>query len=265
MEKRIRVIIIYMCLLILGGCGNPQNDQVRNEELTEESIVETSSVETCEEEPTVSAARMTREYIIEQNLFTEEELEGVDVEAILEEFKWKEGDENRLTWRTMFLIEIENQQIEAGILETIDYSYLNNLDWRENGLSKDELEDVTTIAFQYNDGAYFQTIILDKAKGKMYPGELCDLLAADIVPPEAMDMGEETWDDVMDLLDSCEVVKWKRRYQGTSVGTTGHYWWVLIIELENDEGCFYSGEGVTGISRPKQYDELEQGLKDLFK
>lgn len=61
----------------------------------------------------------------------------------------------------------------------------------------------------------------------MYLGELCNLLAVDIVPPVAMDMGEETWDDVMDLLDSCEVVKWNRRYQGTSVGTTGYFWWVL--------------------------------------
>ena len=270
MKKKLSGILFLISITLLCACGNRGDEQRNNEGYEEQRIEELTSVieETKEGMPEanmeMSEKRMTREYIIEQNLFTEEELEGVDVEAILKNHNWKEGDENRKTWKTFFLIEAEEQKIAAGIIQTVDYSYLGKLNVHEGGLSDEEFESIKTIAFQYNSGTYFETIILDKENGKMYLGEGCDLLAADVVPPVTIDMGEETWDTVMELLASCNVTEWKKRYQGTSVGTTGHFWWHLLIELKNEEKCDYSGEGVMGFSTPEKYRELEQGLKELF-
>lgn len=275
MKKGLLQVIILACIMSLWGCGKqegePQGEESPAAEESAETIVaidepeeSIAAAEESEEDTEMSGKRMTREYIIEQNLFTEEELEGVDVEEILERYKWNEGDENDRAWRTIFLVEIEEQQIAAGVVETIDYSYLLDIDSRENGLAKEELESVKTLVFQYNSGTYFETILLDKENGKMYLGETCDLLAADVVPPVAMDLEEKTWDAVVELLDSCDVVKWKKRYQGTSSGTSGYFWWFLLVELENGEVCNYSGEGVMGKSTPEQYQEFAQGLKKLF-
>lgn len=280
MKKRLSQMFFFIGIVFLCSCGSQEDEQQSMEsyeaERSEENIVameetgedmETETEEDMkpEEEMEMSEKRMTREYIIEQNLFTEEELEGVDVEAILEEWKWKEGDENRKTWRNRFLIEIKKQKIAAGLIETIDYSYLGELDSHEDGLSKEEFGSITTIAFQYQDGNYLESILLDKEKGKMYMGKACDLLVENAIPTVTMDLEEDTWDTVVTLLESCEVTKWKKRYQGTDEeGNTGNFWWNLFIELENGEKCFYSGEGVTGQNAPKQYRELEYGLTGLF-
>lgn len=279
MKKRLSQMFFFMGIVLLCGCGSQEDEQQRvesyeaerSEEITvameetgEDGKTETEGEMKPEEETEMSEKRMTKEYIIEQNIFTEEELEGVDVEAILENHNWKEGDENRKTWKTFFLIEAEEQKIAAGLIETIDYSYLGELDSREDGLSKEELGSIITIAFLYQDGNYLESILLDKENGRMYMGKACDLLVENAIPTTAMDMEEDTWDTVVTLLDSCEVTEWKKRYQGTSEGTTGNFWWNLFIELENGEKCFYSGEGAVGPSTPEQYRELEHGLRGLF-
>ncbi len=263
---RERGAIICLCLGVLCGCGNQQNVQEdRDETITGSFSDEGAETEQTREETDMDAKRMTREYIIEKGLFTEEELAGVNVEAILERYKWEEGDENQRTWRTMFEIEIKEQRVAAGLTETIDYSYLSELEIRENGLSRDKLGTVKTVAFQYNNGNYFETVILDREKGRMYLGETCDLLAAGIAPPVSQELGTEVWDSCLTLLENCDVPSWKKHYEGISEeGTTGHFWWLLMLELEDGTACDYSGNGVTGESAPKQYGELQQGLRDLF-
>lgn len=266
LRVRERMAIICLCLGVLWGCGNRQNvPEDRDETVTGSFSDEGAETEQAREETAMDAKRMTREYIIEKGLFTEEELAGVNVEAILERYKWVEGDENRRTWRTMFEVEIQEQRTAAGLTETIDYSYLSELETRENGLSREELGTVKTVAFQYNSGTSFETVILDREKSRMYLGEACDLLAADMAPPVSRELDTEVWDSCMALLETCDVPNWKKHYQGVSEeGTTGHFWWQLTLELEDGKACSYSGNGVMGENAPKQYGELQQGLHDLF-
>lgn len=147
-------------LLVISGCGNQGIGGNAYSEMTEES-------EEMERD------WMTKEYIIEHGLATEEELEGVDVDAMIKDCGLEKGMEDR--YNLPLLIELSKKDYIIGGYE-FDYQYLVDTEKSKNKLTDDDMNCIKTIGFECNEGTYFASMIFDLSEGAAYFGDGVDLL-----------------------------------------------------------------------------------------
>ena len=207
----------------------------------------------------INAIRMTREYAIEHGILTEEELVGVDFEAMAEEYDWQEGSEGDFDVKSSFL-SLKSRFPLPGY--GFDYSWLTTAIEQEDEFTKEDIEQIKVIGFSYQDGDSYKCMIFDFTECKAFLGENIRLYDIGAEPTMEISLTNDQMDELKSILRNSSVYKWNREYEGTNENTTGYYWWNLCYALEDGRRYFHSGSGVmNGI--PDGYHTLKNGL-DAF-
>ena len=159
MKKRNILLCILIMMLVLNACGN--------NEYTEEIGMETES-DSSESTEETSGIRMTREYAIEQGILTEEELVGIDFEAMAEYYDWEEGSESTRDVKGVF-----TRQGKKFLLPGygFDYTWLVSVTEQEEKFTKDDVDRIKAIGFNYKSGdSPAITMIFDFEERKEFYG-----------------------------------------------------------------------------------------------
>lgn len=252
MKRKHFLYLGIMTLVLSTGCGKQSESGTNENKKAAESSVD-------EEDQNMEEALISREYLLEHSNIKEEDLEGVDVEAFIEEFDLKESNIDKVNLE--FLLEVYK---EEGGETSSPYAYLTEAEYTSGGLKETDIALVRTAALYITSGTYQETLILDSKEEKGYWGEEANLFYAWDEKSTQIVYTEEKREEFTKLLEECQVVSWKGVYEGTSENTTGSFGWSLYLELEDGKIYQYKGSGVTGEHSPKQWATFEAGVKKLF-
>ena len=201
--------------------------------------------------------KLTREYVLGHGILTEEELEGVNFEAMVEEYDLKEGLEVSLDLRG-FILGVKNDFLLEGY--ALHYQYLLESEPSDNQIDSDDLVNVEVISFQYNPNSYYGTMVFDLEKKKGYFGDCVELLKASALPTDEIDLSDEQVEELRILLIKNHVEEWEERYSYVDESSTGSFWWQLIYELEDGRIFKHSGSNAW----PSNYSDVEGEFRAFF-
>lgn len=237
--------------LAAAGCGKQSVSNTESEHRNQTAE--------DKEEQNMEEALVTREYLIEHCGISERDLEGIDVDAFIEEFDLKESNIDKVN--VEFLLEAYKE--EAGESSS-PYSFFTEDAYETGGLKEEDIPGIQTAALYITDGTYQETIILDMGKEKGYWGKGTNLLYDMDEESEQITFTGEKREAFTKLLENCQVAAWKSRYEGTNEDTTGSFGWTLYLKMQSGKISRYTGSGVMGENRPEQWDDFEKGIKKLF-
>lgn len=249
LNKIWKIVILCLVLLLMGGCGIEKKSGREGEELKSEEDTEMAEKNW-----------MTREYIIEHGLATEEDLEGVDVEAMVRDCDWEKGIEERFNLPLMIDMLKRDYMYDEYMF---DYQYLVDTPKSEGTLTESDVKNIKTIGFECNEGTYFASMIFDLSEGKAYLGDGQDLLRKGVTPKQEIALTDEQIEAVKNHVISSGVLEWQEEYEGANPNDTDWFWWILYYELEDGSVYAYDGSGVVN-GTPENYREFVKGLQAFF-
>lgn len=254
MKKKYLICFVAILLISAAGCGKSDSEVADHE-----SDITQSEQEENREEQHMDEPLITREYLIEHCKINEEDLEGIDVDAFIKEFDLKESNIGKVNLE--FLLEIFK---EEGVSEAPLYEYLTKSSYESGGITKENIKEVRKAALYIVDGTYQETLILDGETETGYWGKAVNLFVNIDDVSEQISYTDKKEQEFKELLENCRLDTWKEKYEGSSENTTGSFGWTLYLELADGRIYRYSGNGVMGNSTPENWDEFEEGFKNLF-
>jgi hypothetical protein len=258
MEKKYWSALLVGVLLIclFWGCSF-NNNTVKNANGNSEEVLPTPETEDRWE----NTPLMTREYLLEHGLATEEDLEQIDVEYMIKDCDWHEGDEEEDNIALLFSDLKSDYLLDEYV---IDYSYLVETDKSEESFTEEDIEQIKIVAYVYNSGTYNSSMVFDFSERKAYFDDDGRLLERIPCPEEYIELSDEQIAEIKNLMRDCGVTEWKKRYEGTNKDSTGWYWWYLCYELEDGRIYSNSGQGAAGPVRPEGQSVLEESFDKFF-
>lgn len=239
--------VAFLTLILLTGCK-------QGVELTTETTTVTEQVSTTQD------ALATKQFIIEHFNITESDLEGIDVEGVIEYFQiTQEGiiSSSDVVAKLKMLEEQMNTEIGNGY---IDFSYIF-----EGNTSKDaiEVDSIKYIAFSYGQNDSSKTYIIDVLNSQ-YCSAIGDISFCNLHDEDALKMLESArLDDILKCVADAHVENWKASYEGNNGDTTGSEGWKLGIELKDNAVYSYSGYGMFGENAPAELNTIKQSICEL--
>jgi hypothetical protein len=258
MEKRYKSALVLGLLFICLCCGAVFSDNTVKD--TDGNSEEVLSIEETED-GVENTPLMTREYLLEHGFATEEDFGQVDVERMIAECDWHEGDEETYNIAVMFSALKRDFLLDEYV---IDYSYLLEKDDSDEPFTAEDIEQIKVVAYVYNRGTYNSSMVFDFAERKAYFDEGGHLLERIPCPEEYIELSDEQIAEIKKLMRDCEVTEWKKKYEGTNKDSTGWYWWFLCYELEDGRIYSNSGQGAAGQGRPEGQSVLEESFDKFF-
>lgn len=250
MIKKYSVWIGLVFMLGIVGCQQRQN---MTESSSEESVEDNSMEEQL----------ITKEFLMEQCRITEEELEGIDAEAFIKKYGLTESTIKKV--KIPVILEDYRQEMQAENREnTISYHYLTETEAEEGTFTEEEIPQIQVIAFYMNEGTYQETLIFDRKSKLAYFGKAVDLLENNAKPTKQKELSGADLLQLEEILKDSGIQNWKKRYEGSSEGTTGWFHWRLFLEMEDGRVFDYSGSGAEGESAPENYSLFIEKLHDMI-
>ena len=93
---------------------------------------------------------------------------------------------------------------------------------------------------------------------------MIDLLENHAKPTKQKELSRDELLQLEKILKDSGIQNWKRRYEGSSEGTTGWFHWRLFLEMEDGRVFDYSGSGAAGDSTPETYNLFTEKLHDII-
>ena len=222
MRKRLNILLcILIMILALNACGNSEH--------LEETSMETES-DSSESTEETRGVRMTREYIIEHGLATEEELEGVDIDRMILDGDWTEGIEEEYNIALM-IIGLKKEYLFED--DRLDYTWLVSATEQEEEFLKEDIDRIKVIGFEHkagNDPTI--SMIFDLEEQKAYDG-IYFSRKHKYYPTKEITLTDEQINEIRELMRNCAIDEWGTRYEGTNGYSTGNFWWALYYALED--------------------------------
>lgn len=204
---------LYAALIIgsMSACGQPADTaaDAKNEDA---------------EDPRAEAVR----FMADRYSFREEDLEGIDVEAFIEDYRLRETE---YTAEEVWKILEENREYYTITETDRIYSILyptDEIPKKGNDLEKDS--DIVSIGFYENPGSLQTFVLFDLDNGLCYVN--------DDVPHE---LDDENIAALKGICADTPVCSWDHRTVGEHGGTTGSYAWKMVFLLRNGTKCVYGG------------------------
>ena len=219
-----KAIIIPMICVITGtavlfsGCGKKDKVQVTTgTDMTEENKKEENPAEDARD-------LLKRKYSV-----TDEMLEGIDAEALVEDYRM---DENEYTKEEVWEIIEEQREYYAIDPSKEIFSILGNVDEiPEESSSFSEDKDITKVAYYRNPGSFQEKIVFDLENNVYYKDDA-----------KAYKMGNGVAKNIQETLKEAGISKWSHVYKDRgNINTTGSFGWKLAIEQEGGNICYYGG------------------------
>jgi hypothetical protein len=258
MEKRYKSALVLVTLFICLCCGAVFSDNtVKDADGNSEEVLSIEETEDGVE----NTPLMTREYLLEHGLATEEDLEQIDIERMMADGKWYEGMEKTINIPVM-VRSLKNLYLLDEYV--IDYSYLVEADKSEEPFTEEDIEQLKVVAYVYNSGTTNVSMVFDFSERKAYVDDDGRLLERIPCPEEYIELSDEQIAEVKKIIQDCKVPEWKKKYKGrydSSISDWG--WWYLCYELEDGRIYSNSGGGIC-YNLPEKIMDLRHDLKDFF-
>jgi len=196
---------------------------------------------------------LTRAYLIETFDITEADLEGINVEAVTEYYDLRQN----ITPENVSDIINRLKTLEADMIEeTSQPLYFTTYIYTGKAARKAfSADDIKYFAFFRNPGYQYYTTLIDFENGIEYT------YGSDSAGKiNSTSLNAEELENYRNIIDSCEIYRWKGRYIGHNGCTTGSYAWNVGIELYDGSVYSYYGCGIKGANQPASYDILLENI-----
>lgn len=204
------------------------------------------------------------EYLLANSTLEEEDFKGISIEDFIKRYELTEEAVADVYMEP--LLERYRQELQRELNEYPDYSYLRTSDNQMNKLNEEDIENIHVVAFYYTSGTYQESLLFDFQNKVGYLGETIDLLESEITEyTDQVELSDDEIQEVGNILQQTGVPDWNLSYEGQNEETTGSFGWNLYIELNDGSIIQYAGKGVIGASRPENYDEFVEKLKEVIK
>ena len=201
----LRYVCIFLTGAMLAACGSgPQREEPAEE-----------PAEIMDEEVMDSRAEAVR-FLVDKYHFTEENLEGIDVEAFISDYG----------------------------LRDVFYRLFPTDEIPETGNDLDAGSDIVTIGFYENPGSLQKMILFDIDGGLYY---------VDDATPHRLDA--DSIASLKGVCRDTPVCSWDHRTVGERGGTTGSYAWKMVFLLRDGAECVYGGWTDTDVL-PAGYEQV---------
>lgn len=241
-----KTIIIPMICVITGtavlfsGCG--EKDKKDPSTVSTDISDENGKKENDEEN--------AKELLKSKYSVTDEMLEGIDAEALVEDYRM---DETEYTKEEVWEIIEEQREYYAIDPSKEIFSILGNVDEipeESNSFSEDK--DITKVAYYRNPGSFQEKIMFDLENNVYYKDNA-----------EAYKIGDDAAKEIQKTLKEAGISKWSHVYKDRgNVNTTGSFGWKLAIEQEDGSICYYGGYTKDMTALPENFTMVEDVLLD---
>ena len=264
---RFIIAIVLGLMLSVSGCGQGVKQVAAEESITDyetESVVEeaegSDSVKgdnTADtEEDTMTGSEGYKKalvFMIEKYGFTVEELLGLDVEALIADYRLDSEDYTKEE-----IAEIIEDQREYYLLNPADeiFSILGNPD-DVPAISSDlpENADIAKIAMYINSGSLQRRVLFDLEDELYYVNDGTPYV---LEPEEA--------DKLKAVLKEAGVSSWEHVYEKDGEPeTTGSLGWKLVIVLKDQTECVYGGYTRDMSNLPDGFDQVDTVFSEIAK
>lgn len=264
-RKRLIQLWLVFCLLpAMAGCSqkaapdSPQTPEAETagggaagEGKSISEAIESITANSEETEMTGSDGyKKALAFMIEKYGFTVEELLGLDVEALIEDYHL---DTEEYTKEEV--AEIIGDQREYYLLDPADeaFSLLGNTnEVNANSADLPENADIAKIAIYINSGSLQKRIMFDLEDDLYYVDDgtpyVLEAEQIEIIKAGLKEAGVSTWDHYYENSGEQE--------------TTGSLRWKLVILLRDGTECAYGGYTKDMSTLPDNYDKLEKAFNE---
>jgi len=199
------------------------------------------------------APLITREYIIETFGVTEDDLEGLDIDTIAE---FHDLRQNWVTPDNMLDIVSYLENCEKYMNETLSnpvyfWDYIFDGSRAREPFSA---EDIKYFAILRNPGDTIYKVGINFETGTKYNYSSSEDLTRTVLNDEIVQY-------YRDVIDYCQIYKWRARYMGFDGCTTGSNAWFVGIELYDGTVYSYYGQGMFGNNAPSTQRTLFDCIK----
>lgn len=192
-------------------------------------------------------------FMINKYGFTVEELLGLDVEALVEDYQL---DKDEYTKEE--IVEIIEDQRDYYLLDPADeiFSLLGNTDEVDpNSADLPENADIAKIAMYLNAGSLQERFLFDFEEKLYYVNDGIPYV-----------LEEDQIETIKTGIKEAEVSTWNHYYESSDEQeTTGSFGWKLVILLRDGTECAYGGYTRDMSTLPDQFDKLETALTNAVK
>ena len=250
-RRKVFLLSILLVTLLLVACGDgrltEENDNMKNNMRGESSDMAEGTL-------------MTKEYIIEHGLATEEDLEGVDIDRMIIELDWKKGTEEGLNVAKLITTLKKDYLFEDS---RPDYSWLTSDIEQEEKFAKKDIGQITVIGFEYNAGDFYTSMIFDFMKSKAYLGLS---LYEKAEPAKEISLTGDQIKKIKEMLNNYALYEWDKKYEGIDDFDIldSNFMWNLYYALEDGRIYSNSGSGGFGNNAPNNWNELRDGFEAFW-
>lgn len=253
-KYRFMLIILLGTMLFISGCGQGEK-QGTSEDLhtafkteSEANGVKENTTEDTEEDVMTGSDGYKKAliFMVEKYGFTVEELLGLDVEALIEDYQL---DSESYTKEE--IAEILEDQREYYLLDPADeiFSLLGNTDEvPERGADLPENADIVKVAMYLNPGSLQKKVLFDLEENLYYVDDGTPY----ILEPEDADR-------IKDVIKEAGVSTWEHKYENKDEPeTTGSFGWKLVILLRDQIQCTYGGYTRDMNNLPDGFERIDE-------
>lgn len=242
MQRNLYSILFLILSILFTGCTN--DVEKSGEYDTEQNLI-------------------TREYLIENGVFTSEEIEGIDVDKLVREYGWTEGIEKNESFKRYFMRFGKDYLLPEY---TINYEYLEEKakypKWNQLEKSKNF---VVRLGVVENSGNENYSMVFDFEKKVAYYGYNESAFKERLEPGVFVELSDKQIEKINQLLSENDFFEWKSKYidwnSADKDSPDANFSWNFYVELEN--GKIYKVYG--SQDAPNTYGEVRDGLEKYFK
>lgn len=198
---------------------------------------------------------VTKEYLIEEYNLTENEIEGVDLDALIEEIQVTKDTFQSIDIH-IFLQQYKEYLNRSSNEKVTYYQYMREDEEICDKLTEEQLKTIKRVALCRTSGTEIFSVIIDYEQGYIYYGEQVYLLNDGATPTNEVVLDEKKKEILNNLWIKAKITSWENEYIGSNEGTTGNYGWSLYFELENGQIIRYRTTGVLEDNAPDEFGDV---------
>ena len=249
-----RLIILFYIALFLGvyfglfGC-TPMDDKLTN--IVSPADTETGVKTDAKGEGIIQKQGLvTKEYLLENGYITEEDIDGIDVNAFIEYYDLTKSDLKDYNIKKF----IEMYKDIQSAPPQISYQYMFNAP--KAGLNKDYVGEIQRLAWYLNEGTSVESMVVDFESGTLYYGEGDIIDHCEYVDVTKVSLKAEDRTGLVAIIRSTDILTWDANQPDEDFGdSTQNANWSLAFEMEDGRIANYGmiGSAYTGFHEIRNY------------
>ena len=249
-----RLIVLFSIALILGASfgilGCTPIDDKETKSVPPGDIVTDVITDDKGEEIIQKQELVTKEYLLENGYITEEDIDGIDVNAFIEYYDLTKSDLKDYNIKKFIEMYKEIQSAPPQI----SYQYMFNAP--KAGLNKDDVGEIQRLAWYLNEGTSVESMVVDFESGTLYYGEGDIIDHCEYVDVTKVSLKAEDRTGLVAIIRSTDILTWDANQPDEDFGdSTQNANWSLALEMEDGRIANYGmiGSAYTGFHDIRNY------------